>query len=125
MRLQSGGDQAHLFLGLGSSFQAPSGCWQNSVSCSFRTEVPAFLQAVSSGCSQVLKAICGSSPSHSPPPTWQLTSSSRRMSLLRKDPIPLFKNFLLIKSSPLKLINRLGMLNSICKILSLSPNTVT
>lgn len=125
MRLQSGGDQPHLFLGLGS-FQAPSGCWQNSVplllglrflpSCRLSAQLL-------SGVEGYLWFLILSQPSANM--AAHFFKFSRRMSLLRKDPIPLFKNVLLIKSGPLKLINRLGMLNSICKILSVSPNTVT
>lgn len=75
MWLQSGGDQVHLFLGLGSSFQVPAGCWRNSVPCGFRIEIPSFLLAVSLGYSQVLEAICSPSPLTAPPHSQPLPHS--------------------------------------------------
>lgn len=125
MRLQSGGDQAPLFLRLGS-FQAPSGWWQNSVPLLLRLRflLSCRLSAqLLSGVEGCLWLLIPSQPSANM--AAHFFKFSKRMSLLRKDQILLFKNVLLIKSGPLKLINRLGMLNSICKILSLSPNTVT
>lgn len=43
-------------------FHAHSGCWQNSVPCGFRSEVPIFLLAIGQdSLSRLLKAVCISS----------------------------------------------------------------
>lgn len=91
--------RAHPFLGLGPSFQVPSGCWENLVPCPLMIRVPPFLLAVSPGCSQELEAVCHSLPSHHPSHNMAASSFriSRRLSVFRKGPLPLPRTFSRLK----------------------------